>query len=147
MLKVILPAFYPPVNIVRHVDDGERLTVSLLCERAGVACRVTGQAAQRPVIIKKTGAGVALTRLPGDFGAMHIACHNTDPRFILGAMAYGFNDYAARESVRDLGLFGIAPPKGRPRTGRALSGARRTRRSRARSGTHSPPSATPERPF
>lgn len=134
MNKVILPVFFPIVNIVRESDivGDVRLSMKSLCEQAGIHCRVTGQAAERRVVIQKIEQNdLIISRAPGEFGAVCVSTNNHDPLFVLGVLAYGVNDYAARETVCGRGLFGVRKTLGRPRTGRALLDSERKRKARS----------------
>jgi hypothetical protein len=134
MNKVILPVFFPIVNIVREsdIDGAVRLSIRKLCEQAGIPCRVTGQAAERQVVIRETEQnGLIVSRATGEFGSVCVSTNNLDPLFVLGVLAYGVNDYAARETVCGRGLFCVQKTLGRPRTGRALLESERKRKARS----------------
>ena len=107
MNKTILPAFFPIVNIVSSIKDdvGEEENIESICRKAGLPCRVTGLSARRRVIVEQSDQSISLSRELGEIGSVRIKTDNTNPLYILGILAYGFNDYAARESVRGRGLF------------------------------------------
>ncbi len=133
MNKVILPVFFPIVNIVREsdIDGGVRLSIRLLCEQSGIPCRVTGPASERRVVVKELEQNdLTVSKAPGEFGTVCVSTNNPDPLFVLGVLAYGVNDYAARETVCGRGLFGVQKALGRPRTGRALLESERKRKAR-----------------
>ncbi len=134
MNKIILPVFFPIVNIVRESDiaGGVRTSIRSLCEQAGIPCRVTGQAAERRVVIREIEQDdLIISRATGEFGSVCVSTNNPDPLFVLGVLAYGVNDYAARETVCGRGLFGVRKALGRPRTGRALLDSERKRKARS----------------
>lgn len=106
-----IPAMLPPVCLIRSIEvlEGDiDTTVFGLCESAEIKCRVTGKSAMRRVVVRKIdGQEFGLSKTAGDPGAILIESYNTDPLFVLGLLAYGINDYAARESVCGKVKYGV----------------------------------------
>ncbi len=117
----------------------ERMSFSDLCLRAGVQVRLSGPFADRDILF--VGSKGEDARQAGNPQMIMIAEDVPHTRkqalMVLARLAYGFNDYGARECVCGRGLFQPSPGPGRPRKGQALSGAERVRRLRARR-LHSP---------
>jgi hypothetical protein len=130
-----LPVFFPPADVVAVLPPGERLTLRELCERAGVACRVSGPAAHRGLRLCE-GPELRALRRPGPLADVWLAVPPGKPRrralIALGLLAYGVFDYGARETLRGLPVARPTPGPGRPASGRALSSAERQRRHRGR---------------
>jgi len=82
-----------------------------------------------------------IEREAGDWGAVRIGVPSrvaprAMARYACLAMAYGLMDIVARESVRGLPWTRPAAPRGRPRSGTAMTNAQRQAAHRAR---HPPP--------
>lgn len=131
----------PKVKIVTKIPRGRRITVKSLCREAGVECKVTGSSALREIHLLTTPE-LEASREPGPSGpvAVGLPVGNSRDRAVLalGVLAYAVLDYATRESVRGLSIMKSSLPVGRPRKIRALSGAERQRRWRARQGRTRP---------
>jgi hypothetical protein len=130
----MLPAIFPDVQIVKSIPAGHRgMTVSSLCERAGIECRVTGPSARRKIHLLV--GQPAVSREPGSSGSVSIRIPDGDEReraiLALGILAYAVFDYAARESMRGRPEARMSLPPGRPRKPHPLSGAERMRRWRS----------------
>ena len=131
-----LPVFFPPADISLRLPPGESLTVRRLCERAGIACRVSGPPAERRVRLG-CAAMMRAVRRPGPFGEIWIGISDKlSPKrrafLALGFLAYGVFDYAARECLYGLEAAKPVVGPGRPRKVCALSGAERQARYRAK---------------
>lgn len=128
-----LPVFFPQPSIVRTLPPGVDVSFRALCESAGVACKVTGISARRPIKIADSRELMA-ARLPGSLSPVWLGVPPSSPRrralLALGLLAYGVFDYAARETLRGLPESRATAGSGRPREGRALTGAERQRRHR-----------------
>ena len=73
--------------------------------------------------------------LPGDWAEVRLqvpGTGETGARQALGYLAYELHDLVAKESIRSQTWAVIAPPRGRPRRGRALTAAERQARYRER---------------
>jgi hypothetical protein len=131
----MLPLFFPaPEYVVRLPASGQRRTLARLCEDAGIACRASGPWTQRDVRVCY-GQPWAAHALPGDWAAVRLQVPGSGvqgARQALAYLAYGLHDLVARESVRGLPWVAAAGRPGRPRSGRALSGAERQARYRRR---------------
>jgi hypothetical protein len=99
---------------------------------AGVSPRVSGPDLDRSVHILSGEQHAYPVSQPDEMGVAFQAYRGTesDTLRILEILAYGFQDYAAREALRGRGLFVPAAPSGRKFTGKALTGAERMRRLR-----------------
>lgn len=102
-------------------------TLTEICAQLGFAPRVTGG----------RGARIYVTHLAENFrspGKLFVggAGFQPDetPLRVLETLAYAFNDYASRETVRGRQLFDFRHPPGRPSTGTAMSAAEKMRRHR-----------------
>ncbi len=73
---------------------------------------------------------------PGDWGKVRVELPYTDrlnqARLALAAMAFGMHDIVAKESIRAAAWLRLRPPRGRPRSGCALSLKERQKRFRER---------------
>lgn len=131
----MLPLFLPgPMYVARLPVGGQRMTLMRLCERAGVACRASGAWTQRPIRVV-FGQPWAAHALPGDWAEVRLqvpGTGETGARQALGYLAYELHDLVAKESIRSQTWAVIAPPRGRPRRGRALTAAERQARYRER---------------
>ena len=135
----MLPLLTPQPTIVKQCCPlGELETVASLCLKAGIACRVTGPAADRTVFVHavQNSSNEHIEREPGAYGPVFIKVSGkTSCRRALkalGFLAYVVFDYAARESLRGLPEARSALPVGRPRKAHPLSGAERQRRFRGK---------------
>ncbi|MGH8278376.1 MAG: hypothetical protein ACRETQ_02260 [Gammaproteobacteria bacterium] len=107
-----------------------------LCTLAGVPARVSGPDLDRRVHILAAGPHAYPVGFPDEIGVAFPRYRGTphDALRILEILAYGFNDYAAREAVRGQGLFLPNARPGRTPRGKALTGAERMRRLRRKTG-------------
>lgn len=131
--------FYPPVHYVPTLTLKAPLSLSQLCERAGVACKATGRWTTRQIELTR-GPDTRLVAEPGEWGSVIInlpQLGGTDrARAALAALAFGMHDIVAKESIRSADWLRVGPPRGRPRSGRALSTKERQRRFRERRKAH-----------
>jgi hypothetical protein len=131
-----LPLFFPVPKFVPTVSRAHALTLRQVCERAGVACRASGAWTLRPISIV-AGDSISVTAEPGSWGAVQIevprgTSQQAAARLALGVLAYALMDGVARESIRGAAWAKPAPPRGRPRAGKALNIRERQRRHQAR---------------
>lgn len=111
-----------------------RISFSDLCLLAGIEVRLSGPFADRDILF--VGNEGEDARQAGSPHLVMVA--QSLPRTreqalrALARLAYGFNDYGARECVCGRGLFRPSAGPGRRRGGCALSGAERVRNLRAR---------------
>lgn len=137
-MKISVPAFIEQPASVRSVDASmfdASMTYGELCAGAGIPARVSGDVLGRVVGITTRGFK---SEKSVDGRTMMVSVRRFSPEnrrdclYVLAVLAYGFNDYSARESVCGRGLFSVAPPVGRPRSKSARSAAERMRAMRAR---------------
>lgn len=109
------------------------MTYEELCDLAGVAARVSGADLERRVHILTGDQHAYPVGMPDTIGVALLGYHGTQTQAlrILESLAYGFFDYAARETLRGRSLFVPSARPGRKSTGKALSGAERMRRLRS----------------
>jgi len=129
------PLFFPPARLVERIDTRNAIALRDLLSAAGLRCRASGRWTQRMIVIEP--GGPFIEREPGDWGAVRIGVPDGltargRTRYAVAAMAYGLMDLVARESVRGAEWARPAAPRGRPRTGCAMSNAQRQRAWRAR---------------
>jgi hypothetical protein len=129
-----IPLFFPPIRYVaRLTPTSGAATLRTLCIRAGVPCRATGAWTERLVEVV-VAHELGITAEPGEGAAVQIAMPRSEPRqmarLALAAMAYALHDLVAKESIRGQPWATIATPRGRIRTGTALSTRERQRRFR-----------------
>ncbi len=126
--------FLPLPSYVPHLLLEKPLTVRTLCGLAGVRCRASGQWTERKVEIT-AGSPIEVVAEPGDWGSVRIAIQSgsklAKARLALAIMAYSIHDVVALESIRGAEWSRVALPRGRPKTGLALTGGERQRRFRA----------------
>jgi hypothetical protein len=150
-----LPLFFPQVKFVPAVSRAGALTLEALCMSAGTTCKALGRWTQRLVIVREAGnAPPWIHAEPGDWNAVEIGVpplkdDKARARWALGAMAFALFDGVARASVASQPWARIERPRGRaPGTRRSMTGAERTRRSRAaRHGGAAPALTAPDQAF
>jgi len=134
-IAMSIPVFIPQPQIVRKLPPGETVSFRELCDSAEIPCRVTGISAERTLKIA-TSPEMASARLPGSLSPVWLGVPAGKPSrrslLALGLLAYGVFDYAARETLRGRPESRASAGAGRPRGGRALTGAERQRRHRQR---------------
>ena len=132
-----IPLFLPLATVVPALELRRPITLQQLCADAGVRVRASGAWTQRRVEIVK-GRSLSVTAEPGDNGQVKIALAHTtdqsDARTALAVMAYVLHDLVAKESIRGASWSRVALPRGRPKTGQALTLAERQRRFRKNRG-------------
>ena len=128
-----LPVFFPVPEIALELPEGDPVTLSSLCEAAGVSCRVTGLSAGRHLKIAACPR-MRVVRAPGTMSAVWLGIPPASPRrralLALGILAYSVFDYGARETLRGLPESRAAAGPGRPRVGRPATPAERQRERR-----------------
>lgn len=131
----------PPVTLAEDAwgalvsNKHTTVTYQELCAMAGVIPRVSGPALERNILVSSDGKNARLTRHDDRLFVSLPHTFRRDKKSalrVLEVLAYGFNDYAAREAVCGRGLFIPVAPRGRPRTGKALTPAEKMRQYRAR---------------
>lgn len=142
-----LPLFFPTPRIVAHIDPQAARPLHDLLVQAGVPCRASGRWTERLVTVT-AGEQLDIEREPGDWGGVRITVPaglsaRGAARLAVGALAYGLMDLVARESIRGQAWARPTLPRGRPRSGMALSGRERQRIHRARRAEAAP--TEPER--
>jgi hypothetical protein len=128
-----MPLFFPTARIVVALELERPVTLAELATAAGVQCRASGPWVNRKVVLVP-GADF-IEREPSDWGGVRIGvpseCSPRDQaRYAIGVLAYGVMDVVARQIVAGQSWSRPALPKGRKRTGRALSPRQRQRKKR-----------------
>lgn len=139
LARTPIPVFIAPPTPVRaetwraQVKNQAFLRYQELLALAGIPGRVSGPVLQRRIYFDDSGSSLKPVGGCPDV-LVSLAAPQTpgQARKVLGILAYGFLDYAAREAVCGRGYFRAASRPGRPRTGKAASGKERTRKARAR---------------
>lgn len=130
-----IPLYFPPPVYLSHLKLDDAKPLWKICELAGVRCRASGAWTNRQIEIA-TGKQLNITAEPGDWGSVRIvverASLRNQARLALGALAYALHDPVARQSIMEQPWSRLRPPRGRKRTGCALSNAERQRRFRDR---------------
>ncbi|MGA9855123.1 MAG: hypothetical protein WBR29_07600 [Gammaproteobacteria bacterium] len=108
------------------------VTYQALCDLAGVAVRISGADLDRRVHVLAGDQHAYPVGMPDTVGVALPGYRGTRVHAlrILEILAYGFFDYAARETLRGRDLFAPSARPGRKASGKALSGAERMRRMR-----------------
>lgn len=128
-----IPFFIPPVTYTPSLQLRSPMTIRELCQIAGISCKASGTWTERQVDLIH-GKTIEILAEPGDWGNVRITIPERNKvekaRTALAILAYGIYDVVARESIKGNIFFRIGPPRGRPRTGQALSVKERQRRFR-----------------
>ena len=131
--------FFPCPRYTPHLHCRRTVTLSVLCQAAGVSCRATGLWTERPVevVVAVEGARPSVEAQPGLSGAVRVTTpvglnEREAARYALAALAYALFDLVARQSIRGAAWARPTLPKGRARSGQAKSNAVRQRAFRAR---------------
>jgi len=129
-----IPLFHAPTEYVNGLTLENPITIEELCKLAGVTCRASGAWIQRLIEVR-IGKENRVFAEPGDWGRVRIEvkfCRSKEEKFrqALSTMAYGLHDLVARESIKGQPWNTVTSPKGRPRTGKALTTAERQRKFR-----------------
>lgn len=131
-----IPLFFPPVTYVRALELGSPMTLRELCKAAGTSCRASGAWTERQVEVVR-GKTETITAEPGMGGRVRIVVgekrQKERARFGLAAMAYALHDLVAKASISKAPWARIPEPRGRPKSGLALTSRERQRRFRAKS--------------
>ena len=138
-----MPLFFPMPMPVAQLDNLDKaLTLAEICQLAGVPCRASGPWTKRRVVMTSGETALILAeaaprtgvmvQVPRHFLGGHLKQNSRikQARYVLAALAYGAMDLVARESVRGALWARPGTPRGRPRTGKALSNCERQRRFR-----------------
>lgn len=128
--------FLPPPLFVPCLSDGnekEFMTLRDLCGLAGVSCRASGPWVERRIRPFEAET-VTIRAEPGDWGRVEVGLPELTvvlrARGALLVLAYGLHDLVARQSVQGADWARLRPPRGRAKSGRALSNNERQRRFR-----------------
>jgi hypothetical protein len=130
-----LPLNFPHPSYTMKLTLDSSFALDALCVLAGIACKGSGAWRQRP-IEPVPAAQPFIEAAPGGWGPVRVGVppryaktQRSVARYVLGAMAYGLFDPIARESIKGQPWTKIEN-LGRPRSGKALSAARRQQRYR-----------------
>lgn len=127
--------FIPPPKYLQRLELVNPLDIAALCERVGIRCQASGAWINRRIEIKH-GSELFVEAEPGDWGAIRITMPKTtklaEAKLALVVLAYSLNDLVARQSVKGHDFARVPIPKGRIKTGRALSNAERQKLYRER---------------
>jgi hypothetical protein len=127
--------FFAPVVYVKSLKMKSFFTLATLCKRAEAICKASGAWTGRKVEICH-GDQLMIEAEPGDWGSVRITMNERSPeseaRYALLVLAHVFHDVAARQSVCGYDWARIPPPRGRIKTGKAMSNSRRQRLYRER---------------
>jgi len=131
-----IPLFFPAVRYVRRLAISKRArTLRALCETAGVECKASGNWTDR-IVDLIDGDRILIAAEPGDWSAVQISLPQQDQRIAariaLAVMAYVLHDLVAKQSIMGANWSRVSAPRGRKRSGSALSTAERQRRYRVR---------------
>lgn len=129
------PFFISPPIYVETIISSRAVTIQALCNTAGVKCQASGSWINRRVEIKH-GPRVLIEAEPGDWGTVRITMPKTnkieEARVALTILAYSLHDLVAKQSIKGQLFSKVPNPRGRKRTGKALSNAERQRLHRER---------------
>ena len=138
------PLFFPIVQYVPRLELRNSLSIRELCSNAGVACRASGVWTERKVEVI-CGMRAQVLAEPGDWGSVKITIaskpgasfpavarswslgmpvsrtEREQARYALAVLAFSLHDLVAKESIKGQPWLQVSPPKGRPRTGKALT--------------------------
>jgi hypothetical protein len=133
-----IPLFFPTARIVVELNLEKPVTLAELAADAGVQCRASGPWINRRVELV---SGVDfIEREPSDWGGVRVGvpseCSPRDQaRYALGVLAYGIMDVVARQIVAGQQWSRPSLPRGRKRTGKAMSPRQRQRKRRVQKRT------------
>ena len=131
-IQLSTPLHLPGNEAEKLMSAGKKTTLDELCGAISIAPRVTGGMARKVYLIE----GDKHFRSPGCYFVGVSGIPESDLALrVMEVLAYSFNDYAARETMRGRKLFNFRPAPGRPRSGSALSAAEKMRRYRSRIAT------------
>jgi hypothetical protein len=130
-----MPLFFPPATYVPGLTLRAPISLRELCARAGVECRASGSWTERQIELVNA-VTLKIAAAPGDWGEVRLELPRigklSQARLALAALAYGLHDLVAKESIRGAEWARVTPPRGRPKTGQALTNRERQRRYRAK---------------
>lgn len=125
------PLFLPPPSYNARLRLSQSKTLREWCVVAGIACRASGAWTLRRVEVRSC-QHIAIVAHPGSDGDVRLEVPAKKLKdkalWALYVLAYGMNDLVARQSLHGKGFTKVHPPKGRPRTGKAMSNRERQRR-------------------
>ncbi|HMO16543.1 MAG TPA: hypothetical protein PKA63_01945 [Oligoflexia bacterium] len=127
--------FFTPCEYVKCLNIKHFLTLEELCSRAGIPCKASGEWTKRRVSIKHDDY-LKIESEPGDWGAVQITMsrdtREKEAKLALQILAYVLHDIVARQSISGLSWAKIPLPKGRIKSGKAMTNAERQRLFRRR---------------
>lgn len=127
--------FTPPIEYKKRITSKSFITLSELCRAANISCAASGKWTQRKVDIVYSNK-LRIFAEPGDWGAVRIAIARTtradEARVALIILAYSLQDLVAKQSIKGIAWGKVPLPRGRKRTGKALTNAERQRLFRAK---------------
>lgn len=140
--------FFTHCNYVTSLKLESFFTIEELCKIAGIPCRASGSWINRKVEIRRfspndnTSANSNLLKSlkieaePGDWGSVRITIEKdnkkNEARMALLILAYVLHDLVAKQSVAGYPWAKIPPPRGRIKTGKAMTNSERQRLFRLR---------------
>ena len=127
--------FFTHCEYLTSLNLRDFLTLEDLCHRAGVPCRASGGWTKRKIGIRYADF-IKIEAEPGDWGAVQITMpkctKEKEAKLALQILAYVLHDLVAKQSILGLSWAKIPLPKGRIKTGKAMTNAERQRRFRTR---------------
>lgn len=127
--------FHPPPTYLNSLKLNKFYTITDLCKRLNIPCKASGEWTERKVEIRY-GSDLIIEAEPGDWGAVRITMEKSNKRqeaqTALLVLAYGIHDLVAKESIKKLPWSRIPVPRGRIKTGKALTNSERQRLFRER---------------
>lgn len=127
--------FFTPTNYVSELKLLKPHSIAELCERVNIPCLASGNWTQRKVEIRY-GEILTIEAEPGDWGAVRLTIKKStkikEAQTALLILAYALHDLVAKESIKNLPWSKVPVPRGRIRTGKALTNAERQKIFRER---------------
>jgi len=127
--------FHPPPTYLNSLKLKKFHTITDLCKRLNIPCKASGGWTERKVEIRY-GPDLIIEAEPGDWGAVRITIEKSnkikEARTALLVLAYAVHDLVAKESIKNLPWSRIPVPRGRIKTGKALTNSERQKLFRER---------------
>ena len=127
--------FFSPIIYISELKLVNACSIAELCQRVNIPCLASGDWTQRKVEIRH-GEILIIEAEPGDWGAVRLTIKKStktkEAQTALLILAYALHDLVAKESIKNLPWSKVPVPRGRIRTGKALSNAERQRIFRER---------------
>lgn len=125
--------FLPQPKFVAQIPLDNYLEIASLCERAKIPCAASGNWTKRKIEISYSNH-LQIEAEPGDWGTVKISMRKSskllEARLALLILAYSLHDLVAKQSIKTHPWAKIPLPKGRIKTGKAMSNAERQRKFR-----------------